>query len=69
MRHHSHAAMRDPDVNVRLLPPLRLKLAPDHVALGRSRVVAEPALELIIPRWHFLSFSFSISPFPLRSTV
>ena len=50
MREESHVpAMRDLDVDVRLLPFLRLEALPFHVANG-VLVEAEPALEFVVLR-------------------
>lgn len=42
---HSH-------INICLLPRLGLELLPDHLALGRLRVEAHPAFELVIGGSH-----------------
>lgn len=42
------ARVGDLDVNIRLLPSLRLILLPDHVALGGRGVLANPSLELVV---------------------
>lgn len=44
----AHAAVRDLDVDVVLLPRLGLDLLPDHLALHRAWVVGRPALELVV---------------------
>lgn len=45
------AAMRDLDIHVGLLKRLDMReLAPDHLALGRVLVLAEPSLELVVLR-------------------
>lgn len=41
----AHTTVRDLNVDVVLLPLLRLKLAPLHVALRRRLVDTEPTLE------------------------
>ena len=47
------AAVRDLDVDVRLLELLRLEIAPDHLALGGGLVEALPAAEgVLVLRGH-----------------
>lgn len=48
----AHAAVRDADVDVRLLPGLGLELLPLHVTVGRRGVQALPSLELVVLRGH-----------------
>lgn len=39
--------MRDLNIDIRLLPALGLKLAPDHLSLRRGWIMAYPSLKFV----------------------
>ena len=44
----ANAAVRDLDVDIGLLPRLRLELSPLHLSLRRRRVKAQPSIEFVV---------------------
>lgn len=55
-------AVRDLDIDIRLLPLFGLKLLPHHVALTRTGIEAHPALELVVGLRHDFLGVFCIWP-------